>query len=153
MISLKEWNSFTPETRRDILETLVDHIELMFGDCLEIIDKEYHHNFNFDKIGMALKQILECCYKQPNNTIKICATIVPTYALKTSIHKPIIKKQETPKMKRYVCCYEEEIYDDNGNVCDHDTFKEWCEAYNIAEARGLFKDEHPDNRIIDIWEE
>ena len=109
MISLKEWNSFTPKTRRDILETLVDHTELMFGDCLEIIDKEYHHNFNFDKIGMALKQILECCYKQPNNTIKICATIVPTYALKTSIYKPIVKKQETPKTKRYVCCYEEKV--------------------------------------------
>ena len=56
-------------------------------------------------------------------------------------------------MKRYVCCYEEKIYDEDGNECDHDIFKEWCEAYNKEEARDLFKDEHPDNRIIDIWEE
>lgn len=150
MISLKEWNSFTPKTRRDILETL--------GENTEVLSQEYHHNFDFDRIGKVLKQILSCCYKQPNNTIKVCATIIPTYtsntySLKTDVTKPVVKKQETPKMKRYVCCYEEEIYDDNGNVCDHDIFKEWCEAYNIAEARSLFKDEHPDNRIIDIWEE
>ena len=56
-------------------------------------------------------------------------------------------------MKRYVCCYEEKIYDDNGNVCDHDTFKEWCEAYDKSEARSYFESEHPNNRIIDIWEE
>lgn len=145
MISLKEWNSFTPKTRRDILETL--------GENTEVLSQEYHHNFDFDRIGKVLKQILSCCYKQPNNTIKVCATIAPIYATKTGTSKPVVKKQETPKLKKYVCCFEEKIYDDNGNVVDHDTFKEWCEAYNIAEARGLFKYEHPDNRIIDIWEE
>ena len=145
MISLKEWNSFTPKTRRDILETL--------GENTEVLSQEYHHNFDFDRIGKVLKQILSCCYKQPNKTIKVCATIAPIYATKIEISKPVVKKQETPKMKRYVCCYEEKIYDDNGNEYDHDIFKEWCEAYNKEEARRYFENEHPDNRIIDIWEE
>ena len=56
-------------------------------------------------------------------------------------------------MKRYVCCYEEKIYDEDGNVCDHDTFKEWCEAYSLEEARRHFEEENPENKIIDIWEE
>lgn len=145
MISLKEWNSFTPKTRRDILETL--------GENTEVLSQEYHHNFDFDRIGKVLKQILSCCYKQPNNTIKVCATIIPTYTLKTGTSKPVVKKQETPKMKRYICYYEEEIRLDNGDVVDHDTFKEWCEAYNKEEARSYFEMEHPNNRIIDIWEE
>jgi hypothetical protein len=145
MISLKEWNSFDSKTRRDILETL--------GENTEVLSQEYHHNFDFDRIGKVLKQILSCCYKQPNNTIKVCATVVPTYIQKSDATKPVVKKQETPKMKRYICCYEEEIYDDNSNVCDHDSFKEWCEATNLSEARNYFEDEHPDNRIIDIWEE
>jgi hypothetical protein len=129
MISLKEWNSFTPKTRRDILETLVDHTELMFGDCLEIIDEEYHHNFNFDKIGMALKQILECCYKQSDNTIKVCAIIVPTYALKTNIHKPIIRKQEElqkENTKRCEYCGKEiEDTNDTGSLCYRCYMKEY----------------------------
>ena len=145
MISLKEWNSFTPKTRKDILETL--------GENTEVLSQEYHHNFDFDRIGKVLKQILSCCYKQPNNTIKVCATITPTYTPKTGISKSVVKKQETPKMKRYICYYEEEIRLDNGDVVDHDTFKEWCEAYNKEEARSYFEREHPNNRIIDIWEE
>ena len=150
MISLKEWNSFTPKTRRDILETL--------GESTEVLSQEYHHNFDYDRIGKILKQILNCCYKQPNKSIKVCATIIPTYtlntySLETKLSKPVVKKQEAPKMKRYVCCYEEKIYDNNGNVVDHDTFKEWYEAYDITEARIYFEDAHSDNRIIDIWEE
>lgn len=145
MISLKEWNSFTPKTRRDILETL--------GENVEVLSQEYHHNFDFDKIGKVLKQILGCCYKQPNKTIKVCATIIPTYTQKTETSKPVAKKQEVPKTKTYICCYEEEIYDKNGNVVDHDTFKEWCDATDYSEARRCFEERHPNNIIIDIWEE
>lgn len=145
MISLKEQNLFTPKTRKDILETL--------GENTEVLSQEYHHNFDFDRIGKVLKQILSCCYKQPDKSIKVCATIIPSYASKTETSKTVVKKQEVPKMKRYICCYEEEIYDDNGNVCDHDIFKEWCEAYDKTEARNYFENEYPNNIIIDIWEE
>lgn len=144
MISLKEWNSFSPKTRKDILETL--------GENVEVLSQEYHHNFDYDRIGKVLKQILSCCYKQPDGKIKVCATIIPSYASKTQVSKPVVKKQEEPKVKTYVCCYEENIYDEKGNVVDHDSFKEWCHASSEQEAREYFEEEHPNNRIIDVWE-
>lgn len=117
------------------------------------MSQEYHHNFDFDRIGKVLKQILSCCYKQPNNTIKVCATIIPTYIQKSDATKPVVKKQEAPKIKTYICCYEEEMHDKDGNVVDHDTFKEWCDATDYSEARRCFEGRHPNNIIIDIWEE
>lgn len=145
MISLKEWNSFSSKTRRDILETL--------GENVEVLSQEYHHNFDYDRIGNILKQILECCYKQPNNTIKVCATITPIYASKIEASKSTAKKQEASKTKTYICCYEEEIHDKNGNVVDHDTFMEWCDATDCSEAKRCFENRHPNNVIINIWEE
>ena len=62
----------------------------------------------------------------------MCVTFTPTYAQKSEVSKSIVKKQETPKIKRYICCYEEKIHDENGNVVDHDSFKEWCEAFNLG---------------------
>ena len=142
MIILKEWNSFDYKTREAILDIV--------GSSVTIFNREYHHNFDFDVVGKKLKQILGYCYKQPDNTIKVCVTITPTYTPKTSTHKPVVEKHSTPVTKTYICCYEEEIHDKNGNVVDYDIFKEWCDATNEAEARYYFENEHPNNRIIDI---
>ena len=122
MISLKEWNLFTPKTRRDILETL--------GENTEVLSQEYHHNFDFDRIGKVLKQILGCCYKQPNNTIKVCATIIPTYIQKTGTSKPVVKKQEATKMEEKVkyceyCGKEIEDTNDTGSLCYRCYMKEY----------------------------
>lgn len=116
MISLKEWNSFSPKTRKDILETL--------GENVEVLSQEYHHNFDYDRIGKVLKQILSCCYKQPDGKIKVCATIIPSYASKTQISKPVVKKQEEVKYCEY-CGREIEDTNDTGSLCYRCYMKEY----------------------------
>ena len=116
MISLKEWNSFDSKTREAILNIV--------GSSLNIFNREYHHNFDYDAMGKKLKQILGHCYKQPDNTIKVCVTITPAYATKIKIPKSIEKIEENEKYCEY-CGKEIEDTNDTGSLCYRCYMKEY----------------------------
>lgn len=77
MITLKYWNSLTQSTRDNICKALGKGT---FG--------EYHHNFDHDPTGKALKDILGCCNIQPDGTLKVAVTITPK---KSPVRKPKAK--------------------------------------------------------------
>lgn len=74
MITLKEWNSFTHNTRRRLLEALQLNV-----DVVDYLCEPYHHNFDYDGKGKILKSYLECFYKQKDGRIKATAYIKPLY--------------------------------------------------------------------------
>ena len=71
MIPLKVWNSLPAYKRRKIVKLVYQGIDDSF---LEELSQEYHHNFEYNSTGSMLKSILQCCYINVDNTIKVKVT-------------------------------------------------------------------------------
>lgn len=119
MISLKEWNSFDNKTRSIILDYLV--FPTMVNSKLE---QGYHHNFDYDNYGRHLKKVLSNCYKQKDGKINVVIEVLPTYAPKTQVSKPVVKKQQEVKYCEY-CGKEIEDTNNTGSLCHRCYMKEY----------------------------
>ena len=71
MIPLKVWNSLPQYKRRKIVKLTYQGIDDSF---LDELSQEYHHNFEYNSTGKMLKSILQCCYINNDNTIKVKVT-------------------------------------------------------------------------------
>ena len=129
MITLKDWNSFSEDTRKNILG-------LLGKSRKTTLFKPFHHNFDYSSDGKMLKNILKQCVKNKSGKIVVSVEVTPTYP-KPEPKKVIEKKvsTSTPTLKRYICYYEER--NKNGELVDD--FKEWCDAYSESEARREFE--------------
>ena len=131
MITLKEWNSFDEGTKKKILGLLE---KLRYS----VLFQPYNHNFSFSTEGKVLKEVLKRCVKK-DGIVVVSVPINPAYSkpktkVKNGSHqakKVCSVSPSTPKLKRYICYYEER--DKNGELVDD--FKEWCDAYSESEAR------------------
>lgn len=71
MIPLKVWNNLPAYKRRKIVKLVYQDMNDSF---LEELSQEYHHNFEYNSTGSMLKSILQCCYINSDNTIKVKIT-------------------------------------------------------------------------------
>ena len=121
MITLKYWNSLTEDTRKSVSK-------LVLGRIKTGIEKEYHHNFDYDSLGKTVKFILEKCYKDKDGTLRVIVTIKPELKKKSSSSPK--KKAEIinkPRYKRYYFRAYREDDEDGENL--------WARALSEQEAR------------------
>lgn len=78
MITLKYWNSLTPQSRASIAARFIG--SSFYADSLK---GEYHHNFDYDATGRMLKTILSACYLK-GKCIEVRCIITPIFAIKSS---------------------------------------------------------------------
>lgn len=149
MITLKEWNSFDEGTKKKILG-------LLGKLSYKALFQPYNHNFSFSTDGRVLKEVLKQCVKSKDGKIVVSVPVNPAYSkpktkVKNELHqakKVCSVSSSTPKLKRYICYYEER--DKNGELVDD--FKEWCDAYSESEARREFESRyrHSDSTEISM---
>ena len=86
MITLKDWNSFTHNTRRRLLEVIMSPFEA------DNYCEPFHHNFDYSEHGKKLKKILEHFVKQKDGSIKVSINITPQYETKPKDFAESIEK-------------------------------------------------------------
>lgn len=140
MITLKLWNSLTAETRKHIIEIAdgAEYVKLR----KQLIEKPYHHNFDYDTNGMILKSILECCNLQKNGSINITVSITPEYA---PVEKPQPKAPKINKEKAQKLEYAKKLR--AGYASGISVFDEVVKKYGGFKIRGEWQKNY---RITDI---
>lgn len=128
MITLKLWNGLSQKSRSEICKIL---------GVSGKVENEYHHNFDYDTLGGKVKAVLESCNLQKDGTVNVVVNVKPT---KETAKKKVEQKKVEKEPERY--CYIGYFYqyDDEGQCID--SFKEWCEAESIEEAKRYFQDDY-----------
>lgn len=80
MITKKVWNSFTEECRVKILETMYELDVKYMPQHIQKLTKPYNHNFNYDKSGEKLKELLNDLKLEKGGNLSITLSITPTWA-------------------------------------------------------------------------
>lgn len=125
MITLKYWNNLSNNSREKIVSRFMGT-----SNCVDTLNKEYHHNFDFDATGKTLKAILSSCYLK-GNEIEVRCLIKPSFHVEkrsSPIIKKVLKESKKPiPHKYYFRMYTESDPEDGENI--------WEEAYSENEAR------------------
>lgn len=145
-LTKKQWNTLTSNTRREIISVIYgeehypSHVYPSYlGD---LINAEYKHDFDFDRTGKKLKEILSKCRVQSDGTIDVVVTIKPTYTPKTIVSRPVKTVSKVLEKSTWYVDYE----DKSGDLCHI-----WVEAYDKQDAIEEAKHEYWDiNEIISV---
>lgn len=123
MITKKLWNSFTDETRVEIIEIYYGRDFDSIPSKYQRLKTSYNHDFDFDIAGEALKKILATCYLQKDGKINIIVSLTPMYAPKATktVSKPVKTTPQELKESFWYVDYE----DKSGDLCHV-----WIKAYN-----------------------
>ena len=144
MIALKLWNKLDDSTR-SIIAQKTGHPSLT---------SEYHHNFDYDATGKRLKQTLEQCYLQKDNSINVVVNLVQDTTPPKFLIPPVVPKQLSKRQQRQAEYTELEqegryaiTYDDGDDISHV-----WVTARSRSEAMDVARREYHDiKRIIDCY--
>lgn len=92
MITLKYWNSLSPEVRKHIAYKFYDNRAMA-----KSLSAEYHHSFNYDDTGLSLAMLLSACYRRGGN-IEMRCIVNPTLIDQDRILKEYNKERNSKKL-------------------------------------------------------
>lgn len=131
MITLKYWNSLSNTCREDIARIVTNGVI-----ANPRLKQEYHHNFDFDSTGKAIKEVLSHCYLK-DGKIEVRCLIKPSFRVEkrsSPIIKEVLNESKKPiSHKYYFRMYTESDPEDGENI--------WEEAYSEQEARNKAYDD------------